>query len=238
MPRGKKRVGKKKAGGRRRYRKKRTLFSKFHIPRPIYDQFKPEMTIWMKYNEQQMVQCPAYGVPTYQQWRINSTFDPDYTFTGHQAYMRDQMVLNYNYYKVIKVRVKSIIIGLDQNAIAYQQCFYTNIGAGGLPALTNDGYSFACERAGGKNNTTVAGTAKNIIKKTLSIPNILNVKMKEYIEAEGQKTPSGSNPSTGTYLTTFIRQANQGNPTTAQCLLQTQFEFLVLWTDRILQPSS
>lgn len=41
--------------------------------------------------------------------RANSTFDPDFTFTGHQPMFRDDLAAQYNYYTVLGARIEILI---------------------------------------------------------------------------------------------------------------------------------
>lgn len=48
----------------------------------------------------------ASGINAWQQWKINSTYDPDLTGTGSQPLGRDTWAGIYNYYKVLETHVK------------------------------------------------------------------------------------------------------------------------------------
>jgi len=64
---------------------------------PIPDRFITRM----KYSELMAMITAGIGVPSYQQFRVNSIFDPNLTGVGHQPLGHDQFALLYNKYVVL-----------------------------------------------------------------------------------------------------------------------------------------
>nr|WAE43061.1 MAG: capsid protein [Cressdnaviricota sp.] len=54
----------------------------------------------------------AAGLSAYQQFKVNSIFDPDLTGAGHQPLGRDTWAAIYNYYKVLEVNIHFEIVDL------------------------------------------------------------------------------------------------------------------------------
>lgn len=81
----------------------RTASRRLRIARTPYPNTK-----FVKHIYADTIFLPAAGVAGVgQTWvaRANSTFDPDFTFTGHQPMFRDDMAAQYNYYTVLGARI-------------------------------------------------------------------------------------------------------------------------------------
>lgn len=93
---------KKSVRSRRKYGKKRTSKRSTTMVNRSLQPFPSRFITKMKYSG--TVRINNGTSAAVQIWRLNSLFDPDVTFTGHQPYGRDTLATLYNRYRVISVR--------------------------------------------------------------------------------------------------------------------------------------
>jgi len=84
--------------GRRRQNRRR-INPKTSLVRQPNNPIPPSITVNMRYSDTQNL-VNTSGVYTYNVYRMNSTFDPDYSGAGHQPYGRDQLAALYTKYRV------------------------------------------------------------------------------------------------------------------------------------------
>lgn len=97
---------------------------------------KCKFTYW-----DEVVLGQSSGVPTLQQWRINSIFDPDLTSVGHQPYYYDQLSLLYKKYKVYAMTIDFQFTGDSNASIVFRPAVTT-----AAPAQTSTGFQLENER--------------------------------------------------------------------------------------------
>lgn len=73
-------------------------------PRQAVNFLPPNRQIILRYNDFNKMTSSAGSAATVQ-FRMNSLYDPDYTYIAHQPYLFDQISPLYNYYCVIKFTV-------------------------------------------------------------------------------------------------------------------------------------
>jgi hypothetical protein len=73
----------------------------------------------LRYVDAFSLQCAAATLVSGYQFRINSIYDPDYTGTGHQPYMHDQLAALYAQYRVHRIRatISAGLLSYDQLAL-------------------------------------------------------------------------------------------------------------------------
>lgn len=91
------------------YSQLRTVARALKVPR-LVSAFPQQRLVNHKYCDN--ITIAAAGVAgLYQVWqfRANSTYDPDYTGTGHQPMFRDELAAQYNYYTVMASRIEILV---------------------------------------------------------------------------------------------------------------------------------
>jgi len=203
------------------------------ISRPVsVNGFPHEMVADLVYNDTLQVALPAYGANGSQIFRLNSIFDPDYTYTGHQPYFRDQLAALYNTYKVLKCEADLKFYFADSTAIALKAtCRASQFNTGGTMTLES-------EQPESTTVTCVALTGPARHHKVYDIAQIQEVDQVIWARDATQRTAMGSNPTAGAFLIVAFQQMNLGNPSASTAVLEVKFKFTVVCTDLIRQAQS
>jgi hypothetical protein len=203
------------------------------ISRPVsVNGFPHEMVVDLKYNDTFQWALPAYGANGSQIFRLNSLFDPDYTFTGHQPYFRDQLATLYGTYKVLKCAIDVRVFFSDVTAIACKATIRASeYSTGGTMQLETE--QPLCSVL-----TCVAGAGPAILQRTYDIAQIQEVDQVIWARDATQRTAMGSNPAAGAYLIFAYQQMNLGNPAASTAIAEITLKYTVVCTDLIRQASS
>ncbi len=156
------------------------------------------------------------------QWifRANSIFDPDFTFTGHQPMLYDQIAPMYQSYKVIAVRVHyTCTLGLAYPIGLLSVATYN------LTPPTQMGELVEFSRRPPRPITQYETASSNF---TVRISSILGLKEEEYVENARYNTAIGSNPSDNAFL---VFSVGKGSITGSDTLttIQVMLEFQVIF---------
>jgi len=84
---------------------RQSVYSSYQNPRTTF--LDPHVYMVLHY-AQDVGQTVASGVASQQTFNLNSIFDPDRTGTGTQPYAFDEVIRNYNRYRVLHVRYQMI----------------------------------------------------------------------------------------------------------------------------------
>ena len=87
------------------------------IKRYAFKSYQDEIVVKMPYVDtfNTFVALPAGALTGFQQYKINSIWDPDLTGVGHQPLGRDTWSAIYNYYKVLEATITVEIFDLTHN---------------------------------------------------------------------------------------------------------------------------
>lgn len=82
----------------------------------VFTSYKDEIICKMPYVDYRVSSISAATLSAYQQFKINSIYDPDLTGTGGQPLGRDTWASIYNYYKVLEAKVTVKVFDLTSDA--------------------------------------------------------------------------------------------------------------------------
>lgn len=108
------------------------------VPRPFA--FPDRVLLSERYCESIAFNSGAAGVPAQLQFRMNSSFDPNLTYAGHQPYARDSLAALYGKYRVLSFHIHArlgLLIGSTSSTAA----------VGAVGAQTNPGFNSSTEAA-------------------------------------------------------------------------------------------
>jgi hypothetical protein len=154
-------------------------------------------------------------------YRLNSTFDPDYTGVGHQPMFRDTYAAIYDHYSVI--RTKATIKFVNTTAVAF------NVGC----IIEDDGSSTTlldniCEQSHGQHRLLPAlngSLSSSTFTVTWDCKKVLGI---DPFASETYKTAVGSNPAEES---TLVVWALPIDGSTATLYFDILLEYEVLWTE-------
>jgi hypothetical protein len=169
------------------------------------------------------------GAIAKQLFRLNSTFDPDYTGTGHQPLYRDTYASLYDHYAVVETRVH---VKLVNNGDIPVNC--------GIlvddDATSSTTTTVLMEQNNGQSRVVPAKTgALSTVdfRYNWSCQKILGI---DPFASETYKTAVGSNPTEESYLVIWNQAADV--TTTSGVYAYVELEMLVLWTELTTPTSS
>lgn len=164
----------------------------------------------------------SLGAVQAQQFRWNSTFDPDYTNAGHQPLYRDTYAAIYDQYAVVSAKAKIEIINTSSTLLAF------------VGVQTDDSTSYTS----GFNTIAEQSTAKSYclgVTGNANSSKVFNISWncKEVLgidpyTSESYKTSVGSNPTEVSFLNVFNATTVGSNNTVT---LNVMLEQVVLWTE-------
>ncbi len=157
------------------------------------------------------------------QWvfRANSVFDPDFTFTGHQPMLYDQIAPMYQFYKVVAVKVHySCGLAIYSNPVGLLNVATYNLTP---PNQMGELVEFS------RRPPIRIGAFDSISRSfTVRIATVLGLKEEEYVENAKYNTAVGSNPAENAFLAFSV---GKGSITGGDTLttIQVTMEFQVIF---------
>lgn len=168
------------------------------------------------------------GALAKQIFRLNSTFDPDYTGVGHQPLYRDTYASLYDQYAVVETAVHVKFIN---NADIPFMC--------GMvvddDVTTSTSYNVLMEQNNGEHRLVPAKTgalSTTDFHYNWSCQKILGI---DPYASQTYKTPVGDNPTEESSLLLWLQACDLSN--TAAAYVQIELDMLVLWTE-LSSPTS
>jgi hypothetical protein len=163
------------------------------------------------------------GVLNSQIFRWNSTYDPDYTNTGHQPLYRDTYAGIYDHYAVVKAK---ITVRYDNNnvAVPYVVGLVTDD-----DATPSTAYQTLIEQSHGQSTslTSISGShSSHVLSSTWDCAQVLNI---DPYTDQTYKTAVGANPSEDSYAIIWAQPFDGSS--TASINLHITLEQEVLWTE-------
>lgn len=141
------------------------------------------------------------GTGMVQQFRLNSLYDPDYTYTGHQPYYYDQMTPQYATYRVYSVKIDYAYTCENGSGVPLDsQIVWRGTPDGTTPTPTIAGFRVESERPGAMNKyysvggQPVTGTLKFSCRK------ILGMSKGQYDDDDKTAAAVTTNPAIVPYL--------------------------------------
>jgi len=193
----------------KRYSKQRKLFSSYakrlkksptmtqsinSVPFPSYKLMK--LAYW-----DNIVGTQTTGSGMTQQWRLNSAYDFDYTYTGHQPYYYDQITALYGTYRVYKVVIDYAYTCDNGSGVPLDsQIVFRPTPDGTTPTPTAAGFIVESERPLSHNNYFGAGAHPAKGRLTYYPHIILGMSKSEYNDDDKTSAAVTTNPSTVPYL--------------------------------------
>jgi hypothetical protein len=163
------------------------------------------------------------GAVGLQIFRINSTFDPDYTNVGHQPMYRDTYAAIYDQYAVVSVIGKITLMNVNTSNIITCGMVIDD------DTTVSTSTSVLLEQNHGINSTL---TPLSGSKSEWTFPfkwkcqEILNI---DPYASQSYKTAVGSNPTESSILA--IWSVSEDASSTTYCHWKVEFEMTVLWTE-------
>jgi len=160
--------------------------------------------------------------------RWNSTFDPDFTSTGHQPLYRDSLAAIYDHYAVISAKANVQIVNTATVPLI-------------VGCVTDDDSSSAgsvtvlCEQVSGKHKLLppLSGSLSSVtFNPTWDCEKVLGINP---YSSEEYKTAVGSNPTEESYLHIWGTVTDGSSSTTITLVVEMVYE--VLWSE-LATPSS
>lgn len=195
----------------------------------------PRVTTTHKYAESLLITATS-GVMSDYQFRLNSVYDPDFAFGGHQPMGSDQMRTLYNRYRVdgVKVRVhfhKSTETG----------CAAVAIVANNSVAPFTDPFSAIQEQGLGKYATLSYSTAGSqthkLLRDNYSLHKVTGVTKTKYESDDLYQATEGANPTEAIQLHVIITGLAT-NTNTQSALMTIELDYLTTWYDPIVVGQS
>lgn len=155
------------------------------VPRPFA--LPQNIMCTEKYDDMFGFSTGAAGVPANYVYRMNSTFDPDLTGTGHQPYGRDTLAGLYNKYRVMEFawNIEAVIIS--------SACFLAVV-----PCPDNT-ITFASVNEAGEQpyakSHPVAGTYLSKFSGKVKLPNLLGQSISTYRGDDSNESVVGASPN-------------------------------------------
>lgn len=175
----------------------------------------------MKYNDTIAVNALASGSEVSHSFRMNSTFDPDRTSTGHQPYGRDTLAALYEKYRVYKF---GYIISAPSTNDRYNICVLP-YNSSVPPSI----YQEAAEMPLAKSKcVSFGGQPPAVFKGTVYLPKLAGVPVVRYKSEIDYASTVSTNPSEVMDLIIFID--NTSNSTITFSFQVTLF-YWVEWYD-------
>lgn len=208
-------------------RPRRRLRNKKRRPRRNYISRVPianTAVVKMPYT-QQISLNPGIGTTTYNVFRANSIFDPDYSGTGHQPRSRDEYASLYENYTVLGAKVKATFIPNGYNYV---------VGVGLNNAVATTPPSTSANAAEDPQYTTrilnYAADSNMTITKTYSAKRFHGVK--NIMDDGNQKASMGSNPANDPAFVILCGPADNASDNPA-LICYVEISYIVKLTDRI-----
>lgn len=163
------------------------------------------------------------GAVAKQLLRINSTFDPDYTGSGHQPLYRDTYASIYDFYSVAKATVKATF---TSNASTSSMLVGVVV-EDDTSSSTN--FNVLLEQNAGThlmlpNNTS--SIANRTVSQSWDAASYFGI---DPFSSQGYKTPIGTDPVDPAYMLLYAIPADGTSTTTTTVMIE--LEQWVLWTD-------
>jgi len=162
------------------------------------------------------------GVLAEQQYRWNSTFDPDFTNAGHQPLYRDTYAAIYDQYSVVSAKATIKMYNSSTTLLALVGVQTDD------DATPSSGFNTIAEQSTAKSTVLgVVGTtsANKTFNITWDCKAILGID--PYV-GESYKTPVGSNPSEVSFLNIFCATTVGSNVTVS---IDVMIEQTVMWSE-------
>jgi len=140
------------------------------------------------------------GTPAVHQWRLNSTYDPDFTSTGHQPMFRDNYATIYGSYLVTActVTLRMALNTTSTNAVMAVVRPVWNTSA--TPALT----SLEAERPGG-HQLVVVSDKVTTFKRRYVTHEVAGLTWSQYFTSNIYSTAQGSYPALTCFLNLIVQ---------------------------------
>jgi hypothetical protein len=170
------------------------------------------------------------GIYQQNQFRMNSTFDPDYTNAGHQPYGRDILASVYAKYRVTHFKAEATALCITAGNAA--QISSAPSTSPGLISLTYQAAELPYGKISMINN---GGPAVTLRTPWISLPDWMGQSLSEYLGDDSNESVVGSNPTTTTMYT--IGQESP-NGTTTVCQWAVKLTYRVTYFNAYTQSQS
>lgn len=169
------------------------------------------------------------GALAYQQYRVNSTFDPDYSYAGHQPMYRDTYAAIYSSYAVISCKIKVTIVNTSSVPIHCGVLFDDNLSA-------SSSYTVLMEQNNGKHKLVPAlqgSLSSHVFTLQWDAKKMLGI---DPYASEMYKTAVGSNPAEDSLLVIWSQPVDLASTITPY--INTELEMLVMWSELVTPTGS
>lgn len=190
MPGVKRKYAKKSKSSRAKTRRRFNKFSSRTRVRkafPMYSSLPglaPSRIVYMPYSGEHLTGGAAL---TYQIYRSNSIYDPDYTGTGHQPRSHDQYALYYRYYRVLGCKIKVTAFWQDGAG----KTTYVGLFADSDVTTYYTNPQDLFEKYGNRRARILLGTMQSKVSMSLSVP----ISKLTAGALKDQRTVFGANPT-------------------------------------------
>lgn len=187
-----KRYGKRKIA--RRSGKRSQLTTHLRMGGPIAS----ALVMDMQYFHGTLLQEASAGTGAFNQYRLNSLFDPDLSGTGKQPLGFDQYSTLYGRYRVLKAKVEVTLINRTDSSIGN---YVAVVWPSAQASITSDPESWPAQPLARYKlaSTSNGGGAVNHFAFTVDIPRLLGVTPSEFKDADFSSITS-ANPQRTAYL--------------------------------------
>lgn len=162
------------------------------VQRPLFSPFPPYKLVRHKYCER--ITVPGGTVPGQARqfsFRANSTYDPNYSGTGHQPLFRDQMAAQYNRYCVIASYIKVLIPPSNNKTQIWGLIVDDDTSVSQTLETFCETHSYAHSLRADKRNSTL------ILRKSFDAKREFKTTVKGLLADDAQRISKNDNPGTG-----------------------------------------
>lgn len=167
------------------------------------------------------------GVPVVYQFRANSTFDPDYTSTGHQPMFRDEMAAQYKFYTVLSSVIKVEIAGTNAQELVYALWCDDDTTINATNSEVMESHAHSLDRLDRRNSPKRLTGWYNAAKWNKTTRSAI-------LGDDSHKTGAGVNPgaSVQKFYTLYISPLNPANTITAMTA-KVQIVYYTMWREPV-----
>lgn len=190
--------------------------------------FASAIVMNLQYFHGTLIQEPSTGVGAFNQYRLNSLYDPDMSGTGKQPLGFDQYSVLYSRYRVLKAHVEVHCANRVDSSFAN---YVLVVWPSAQSSITSDPESWAAQpmaqyRLG---SIVAGGGAIQSVKFTVDLARLLGVNAIEYKTDADFSSITNANPLRVAYLHVGM----YGIGTIAGCIITTKITYTAEWSQPV-----
>lgn len=177
-------------------------------------------------------------IGTEQVFRLNSLYDPDFTGTGHQPYLFDQVAALYRKYIVSGCKIRATFTDPGVSGTTGTYCYAMLQASGGSDTLTGSDQDYIREQPlTWSKFISDTGNQKAVLNQYVSMPKLEGLTRIQWgAEVATYGASVGANPSRTPYLRVAI--GSDTGAANASCTVRVDLQYYCKFYDRESAPQS